>query len=625
MQVITQFDSIEYFSTQRLSAKRLSADDLDKFFLMHEDPLVMKTMGGIRTRDETIRNLAWNLDEWKQYGFGIWMFYLKNTNTWIGRGGIRHIFINGHDEVEVGYSLMPEFWHQGYATEIARASIEIAFDILRLKDLIAFTLPTNKMSQRVINKVGFQYQGEIIHADSPHLLYRMQSYRVAEIVSYDKTWPEKYLEEADKIKSTLGDLVTEVHHIGSTAIKDMPAKPIIDILLECPNLKKITEIQQKLQSIGYAYLRRSIVPHYSFFTSNIVSGQRFQLHVFECGDPQIQRHILFRDYLIQHPEEAKSYATLKLKLSKKFRNDLLNYVKGKDSFVKAIDIKAKIWQDRHQHKEFNLCRPHHFTTPASMMKAMEANFNLHMTYYPQYINEIEFIRIPGYTLINSSLKDDTFNYVIDADFVTQEVEQKIKEISQYFHQKKLPFTWWIAPNDQPADLANHLEQQGFQNSENNIAMFLDLDQWQKPRQFENHNESNEKLQIVRALDEKTLLDFASILTNDDSNFKTYFSWVSKVLSQQDPIEFYVGYINHQPVVRGLICYYAGIAGLYWLSTKENARQRGYGTAMQYYRLQRAKQLGYHIAVLQASKQGLPLYKKLGYQECGVFKEYKQIF
>lgn len=620
MKVVTKFHSIDCFETQRLVAKRIHANDLDKLLLMHEDPVVMKTLGGIRTHKETNDNLSWNLDEWQQNGFGFWMFYLKNTDIWIGRGGIRRVIVNDCEEVEVGYALMPAFWHQGYATEIALASVEIAFEILRLQNLVAFTLTTNKASQHVMEKVGFKYERDFTHANLPHVLYRLYSDRTANLVAYDESWPNRYRLEADKIQSALGDLLMDIHHMGSTAIPHMPAKPVIDILLECDNFDQISTIQTQLQTVGYAYLRRSIIPYFSFFTSNTVDDLRFHIHIYERGDPQIQRHIHFRDYLRQHPEDAQAYRDLKLKLSKLYIDDMHQYVQGKDQFVQTIDMKAKCWPNRR--KQFLPSHKRTFNSDQNtLIKAMEANLNVHMTYFAQYLNQVTLIRIPGYTIVNSGLNDDTFNYVLDTDLIPTDADTKIKEVTDYFRQHHKPFSWWLSPNDKPNDLATRLENNGYQNTENNVAMYLNLDNWDHPSPI---TAPKSELTIIRALDEKTLTDFASVLTNDEIAFKTYFSWIAKILTDDDPIEYYVGYVNDKPVVRGLICFYAGVAGLYWLSTALDARHQGYATAMQHFRLTRAKQLGYHLAELQASVEGYPLYKKLGYQECGVFREYKCI-
>ncbi len=81
-------------------------------------------------------------------------------------------------------------------------------------------------------------------------------------------------------------------------------------------------------------------------------------------------------------------------------------------------------------------------------------------------------------------------------------------------------------------------------------MYFDLDAWDKPI-F-----SLSELKIIRATNEKTLHDFALVLANDTMTFKTYFSWIASILTSEDPIEYYVGYVDDKPVVRGLSCYFA---------------------------------------------------------------------
>jgi RimJ/RimL family protein N-acetyltransferase len=103
-----------------------------------------------------------------------------NNSRFIGRGGLRRAPIDGKDEVEVGYALVPEFWGQGLATELALASVRVAFDVLKVPEIVSFTLPTNRKSRRVMEKAGFQYQRDFIWADLPHVLYRLgqDAYRI---------------------------------------------------------------------------------------------------------------------------------------------------------------------------------------------------------------------------------------------------------------------------------------------------------------------------------------------------------------------------------------------------------------------------------------------------------------
>jgi GNAT superfamily N-acetyltransferase len=252
-------------------------------------------------------------------------------------------------------------------------------------------------------------------------------------------------------------------------------------------------------------------------------------------------------------------------------------------------------------------------------KAVTSNLNSLMTYFAQYLDQVDLIRAPGYTIVNSGLQDDTFNYIIDANFSEEQANEKIDQITGYLSRQNVKFSWWISPMDNPPNLQHLLEERGFKTTINNKLMYINLDEWSW------HEECPQGLEIVRATDVKTLHDFAKVLTIDESAFKTYFSWLASVLTEDDPIEYYVGYINGKPVVRGLICYFGQVAGLHWLATTQDERNKGYGTAMQAFRLKRAKELGYPIAVLQASDLGYSLYKRMGYKECGLFRELKLVF
>lgn len=603
--------------TERLLAEKIKLSDLDKFMSMHTNQQVMATLGELRTEAQTRDNFEWNLNQWQANGFGLWLFYLQETKEWIGRAGLRRVEVGGHEEIELSYALLPQFWQLGLATEMAKACTEIAFEVIRLNNIVSYTLTTNKVSQQVMKKVGFQYERDIIHDNLPHVLYRMKNPRKVEIAPYDPHWPDLFKQEASRIQHVLGDHLKEIYHIGSTAIPNMPAKPVIDMMLVCDNLDDIDLIAEKLAELNYYNLRRQIIPHQSFFIRRQDNHIGFHLHIHEKGSPQIKRHVNFRDYVIQHPDAAKAYATLKINLAKQFADDMNSYVFGKDKIVQEIDAKAKRWPKRkNDYLKANTGAAAKNWSHEKLVKAMVANLNVHMTHFAQYLNQVELIRIPGFTLVNSSLPDDTFNYVLDADFSSADANNKILEVTNYFTQKNIPFSWWISPYDTPDNLSEHLERHGYQNTENNTAMYFDLDAW------DSHISSIPQLEIIQARDEKTLHDFALVLANDKAAFKKYFSWIAAILTDDDPIEYYVGYINGKPVVRGLSCYFAQVAGLHWLSTAPDERRKGYGAAMQQYRLRRAKELGYHVAVLQSSSEGYSLYKQLGYKECGIFREFK---
>jgi ribosomal-protein-alanine N-acetyltransferase len=110
--------------------------------------------------------------KWEQHGFGLMAWYEKATGAFIGRGGIQWTHVGGRDEVEVGWAVMADRWGEGFATELAAASVDRGFDTLGLADVVAFTLPGNRASRRVMEKLAFEFERDVVHAGLPHVLYR---------------------------------------------------------------------------------------------------------------------------------------------------------------------------------------------------------------------------------------------------------------------------------------------------------------------------------------------------------------------------------------------------------------------------------------------------------------------
>ncbi len=165
---------ITEFETARLHGRQMSADDFELLFQMYQNAEVTATLGGKRDAEQVREYLDDQLAHFARHGYGFWMFHSKADGRFVGRGGLRNIFVAGYDEVEVGYALMPEFWRQGLATEIAKANVEIGLTQCELSELVSFTLPTNIASRRVMEKVGFVFERDIVFKDLPHVLYRQR-------------------------------------------------------------------------------------------------------------------------------------------------------------------------------------------------------------------------------------------------------------------------------------------------------------------------------------------------------------------------------------------------------------------------------------------------------------------
>jgi ribosomal-protein-alanine N-acetyltransferase len=166
--------SLDSFSTARLDAERLTADHWDDLRRMDQDAQFMAKLGGVRDAAGTLAYLEHNMAHWVTHGFGLWMLRGRDTGAMIGRALLRHLEVDGVDEVETGYGFLPDLWGRGLATEIARACVSIGRERLGLASVVGITVPTNTASQQVMRKAGLRYERDIVHAGLPHLLFRTE-------------------------------------------------------------------------------------------------------------------------------------------------------------------------------------------------------------------------------------------------------------------------------------------------------------------------------------------------------------------------------------------------------------------------------------------------------------------
>jgi RimJ/RimL family protein N-acetyltransferase len=162
----------ETFTTERLRAERLTPDHRAEVLRMFSDSDVMAQLGGVRYVGEADEYLARNLEHWATHGFGLWIVYELAGDDPIGRAVLRHMLVDGADEVEVGYAFYPEFWGRGLATEVAAACVGFGRHMLGVPSLVGVTHPDNSASQHVLRKVGLMYEREITLRGAPASLYR---------------------------------------------------------------------------------------------------------------------------------------------------------------------------------------------------------------------------------------------------------------------------------------------------------------------------------------------------------------------------------------------------------------------------------------------------------------------
>jgi GrpB-like predicted nucleotidyltransferase (UPF0157 family) len=160
----------------------------------------------------------------------------------------------------------------------------------------------------------------------------------------DQNWIVLFEAEKTNITKALGiQNIIRLEHIGSTAVPNLKAKPTIDILLEVPGAADTKEVVEKLTGLGYHFIPKpeNPAPHMMFvkgYTESGFRGQAYHVHVRYAADWD---ELYFRDYLKSHPDIAREYGELKVKLAGEYKNDRDGYTEKKTDFIKRITSFAR--------------------------------------------------------------------------------------------------------------------------------------------------------------------------------------------------------------------------------------------------------------------------------------------
>ena len=164
------------------------------------------------------------------------------------------------------------------------------------------------------------------------------------VVPHNPDWGQAFAAEAQAITSALGPEGITLHHIGSTSIKGILAKPIIDLLGVVPSLDDLDSKTHMAERLGYEAMGAFGIEGRRYFRKfNAVKERTHHLHVFADGSAHIERHLAFRDYLRRHPKVAGEYSDLKASLTAGTAATWDGYMDGKDPFIKRVERDAVDW------------------------------------------------------------------------------------------------------------------------------------------------------------------------------------------------------------------------------------------------------------------------------------------
>ena len=158
--------------------------DMEAMIQLNSDPRVMEYFPSIMSSDETALMMQRIMDHFEKWGYGLWASESKETNECIGFLGLSHPrFENEFTPcVEIGWRLKFDYWNRGIATEGAKAVLEYGFKDLLLTEIYSWTTTPNKGSERVMQKIGMDYQGIFLHPNMPiddplceHVIYHISN------------------------------------------------------------------------------------------------------------------------------------------------------------------------------------------------------------------------------------------------------------------------------------------------------------------------------------------------------------------------------------------------------------------------------------------------------------------
>jgi GrpB-like predicted nucleotidyltransferase (UPF0157 family) len=158
------------------------------------------------------------------------------------------------------------------------------------------------------------------------------------LAEYDPLWPAMFDREANRIRAALASHAIRIEHVGSTSVPGLSAKPIIDIVLAVPDSADEPAYVPALEAAGYVLRAREP----DWFEHRLFKGPEadVNLHVFSAGEAEIDRMVLFRDWLRSHVEDRDAYLRVKRDLAQRTWRYVQHYADSKTAIVQEIMARA---------------------------------------------------------------------------------------------------------------------------------------------------------------------------------------------------------------------------------------------------------------------------------------------
>jgi GrpB-like predicted nucleotidyltransferase (UPF0157 family) len=163
---------------------------------------------------------------------------------------------------------------------------------------------------------------------------------------YSPQWPLEFEREASRLRALLGDEVVAIHHIGSTSVPGLDAKPIIDLLPLAHEITRIDGYNDRMKTAGYRVYGEYGLPGRRYFTRDVGEFRTHNIHMYAAGDPKVTRHIAFCAYLRANPDAQREYVAVKRSAYAQHPADIEAYNNAKDAYIKRVEKVALAWYSK---------------------------------------------------------------------------------------------------------------------------------------------------------------------------------------------------------------------------------------------------------------------------------------
>ncbi|EPD51040.1 hypothetical protein HMPREF1210_02231 [Paenisporosarcina sp. HGH0030] len=161
------------------------------------------------------------------------------------------------------------------------------------------------------------------------------------LTDFSENWALMFQKEVYFLSEIFGDEIIKFEHFGSTSVHGLKAKPVIDMMCLVKDIHQIDSLNEKMDSLGYDVVGEYGIDGRRLFRKG-GENRTHHIHFYQYDNPQIARHLIFRDYLRSHPEDVVKYSHFKEKLAQQFENNS-EYSPAKNLFVKEMEQKAIQW------------------------------------------------------------------------------------------------------------------------------------------------------------------------------------------------------------------------------------------------------------------------------------------